>query len=68
MLFFCSTDCRSGECTNVIRPNKKYKSMQNTWISSVAVDPSESWLVHMNNNNMSLSLNHLPMITDLMSF
>ncbi|XP_078170082.1 DWD (DDB1-binding WD40 protein) hypersensitive to ABA 1 isoform X2 [Carex rostrata] len=37
-------DCRSGECTKVICPNKNYKSVQNSWISSVAVDPSESWL------------------------
>ncbi|KAJ3709272.1 hypothetical protein LUZ61_012977 [Rhynchospora tenuis] len=37
-------DCRSGKCTNVIYPNKKYKSGESSWVSSVAVDPSESWL------------------------
>ncbi|KAJ4757541.1 THO complex subunit 6 [Rhynchospora pubera] len=37
-------DCRSGKCTNVISPNKKYKSGESSWVSSVAVDPSESWL------------------------
>ncbi|WOK99863.1 hypothetical protein Cni_G08575 [Canna indica] len=37
-------DCRNGRCTQVIRPKKNLKSKQPLWVSSVAIDSSESWL------------------------
>ncbi|CAL9768115.1 unnamed protein product [Musa acuminata subsp. burmannicoides] len=37
-------DCRSGICTQVIRPEKNFKSKVSSWVSCVATDTSESWL------------------------
>jgi len=37
-------DCRSGKCTQVVHPVKK-KAFENSWVSCVAIDASESWLV-----------------------
>ncbi|GJM98976.1 hypothetical protein PR202_ga16030 [Eleusine coracana subsp. coracana] len=36
-------DCRSGKCTQVIHPVKN-KAFESSWVSSVAIDASESWL------------------------
>lgn len=36
-------DCRSGKCTRVIQPVKS-KAFESSWVSCVAIDPSESWL------------------------
>lgn len=38
-------DCRSGRCTQVIYPEKGYKLKESSWVSSIAIDKSESWLV-----------------------
>ncbi|XP_020587735.1 THO complex subunit 6 isoform X2 [Phalaenopsis equestris] len=38
-------DCRSGRCAHVIDPQKSFKLKESTWISSVALDNSGSWLV-----------------------
>ncbi|KAI0508028.1 hypothetical protein KFK09_014162 [Dendrobium nobile] len=38
-------DCRSGRCAQVIYPQKCSKLKESSWISSVALDNSESWLV-----------------------
>ncbi|XP_020683451.1 THO complex subunit 6 isoform X1 [Dendrobium catenatum] len=38
-------DCRSGRCAQVIYPEKCSKLKESSWISSVALDNSESWLV-----------------------
>ncbi|TKW32847.1 hypothetical protein SEVIR_2G193900v4 [Setaria viridis] len=37
-------DCRSGKCTQVVRPVKN-KAFQSSWVSCVAIDASESWLI-----------------------
>uniref|UniRef100_A0A0E0M0D7 Uncharacterized protein n=1 Tax=Oryza punctata TaxID=4537 RepID=A0A0E0M0D7_ORYPU len=37
-------DCRSGKCTQVIRPVKN-KTFEGSWVSCVAIDASESWLI-----------------------
>jgi len=44
MLFLDIADCRSGKCTQVVHPVKK-KAFENSWVSCVAIDASESWLV-----------------------
>lgn len=42
----CSLDCKSGKCIKVIDPAKDLKSKGfASWISCVALDASESWLV-----------------------
>ncbi|KAG0490618.1 hypothetical protein HPP92_007481 [Vanilla planifolia] len=38
-------DCRSGRCAQVIYPQISRKLKESSWISSVAIDNSESWLV-----------------------
>ncbi|KAJ6794654.1 THO complex subunit 6 isoform X1 [Iris pallida] len=38
-------DCRSGTCTQVISPEKGYKSKESSWVSCIAIDQSENWLV-----------------------
>ena len=44
MLFVDTPDCRSGKCTQTIRPvqNKKFEG---SWVGCIAIDASESWLV-----------------------
>ncbi|XP_008797904.2 THO complex subunit 6 isoform X1 [Phoenix dactylifera] len=37
-------DCRSGSCTRIIYPEKNRKLKEHSWVSSVAIDSSESWL------------------------
>ena len=42
----CLPDCKSGKCIKVIDPMKDLKSKGLvSWISCVALDASESWLV-----------------------
>lgn len=43
--FILIADCRSGSCTQVIHPEKNHKLKDCSWVSSVAIDSSESWLV-----------------------
>lgn len=38
-------DCRSGRCAQVIYPHRSSKLKESSWISSVALDSSENWLV-----------------------
>ncbi|XP_074575775.1 THO complex subunit 6-like [Curcuma longa] len=37
-------DCRSGLCTQIIQSGRNLKSKLSSWVSSVAIDSSESWL------------------------
>ncbi|CAA7402890.1 unnamed protein product [Spirodela intermedia] len=47
-------DCRSGKCTRVIYPEKGHAPKESSWVSCVAVDTSESWLVCGTGRNLSV--------------
>ncbi|CAI9100661.1 OLC1v1037807C2 [Oldenlandia corymbosa var. corymbosa] len=50
-------DCKSGKCTQVLDPTK-YENLKEPYISCIALDESESWLV--SGSGRSLSLWNLP--------
>lgn len=48
-------DCKSGKCTQVIRPKENSKLKEAfSWVSCVAVDMNESWLACGSGRNLSI--------------
>ncbi|KAJ3683346.1 hypothetical protein LUZ60_013573 [Juncus effusus] len=47
-------DCKSGKCTRVIKPEQKQNYKENSWISCVSVDPTESWLACGSSRRLSV--------------
>ncbi|XP_077216619.1 DWD (DDB1-binding WD40 protein) hypersensitive to ABA 1 [Tasmannia lanceolata] len=48
-------DCRSGKCIQVIDPENSHRSKESiSWVSCIAVDPSESWLACGSGRSLSV--------------
>ncbi|OAY82355.1 THO complex subunit 6 [Ananas comosus] len=47
-------DCRSGRCTQILYPDKNRKLKESAWVSSIAIDTSESWMVCGTSNSLSV--------------
>ncbi|XP_078432026.1 DWD (DDB1-binding WD40 protein) hypersensitive to ABA 1 [Wolffia australiana] len=47
-------DCRTGKCTQLIYPGKGATSKVPSWVSCIAVDTSESWMVCGTGSNLSV--------------